>query len=124
MPVPERVANSLIPGKAIGVFVAERLRTIKETDISTDTELAEAALLLHVKQVEGVEIEGNKMFMVCRECKEHRVCKKQMNNASLSTKCSVKKCVKNWQEKRQNNHYVRGKNFCKKQHKTNSPPRT
>ena len=89
----------------IGALVAEHLAIIQEEDITMDAKLLEAALLLHAKKVDGVAIGETQMFMVYRECKSHRVCKKQKNNATLCTKCSNKGGVKKWQEERRQKHY-------------------
>ena len=55
----------------IGLLVAKGITEVQEMDIPNDKTLADAALLLHVKKVDGVEIRGNKIFMVCREYKSH-----------------------------------------------------
>ena len=80
--------------------IKERLEVIQKSDINTDSVLKQAARLLMANNCDGIECGKHKMFMVCRDCKSHRVCRKQSNNGSLCTKCKNKSTVKDWQLER------------------------
>ena len=88
---PTHTEVNMIPDdQMIGALVAQHLAIIQEEDITMDAKLLEAALPLHAKNGNEVIIREKQMFMVCRECKSHRVCRKQKNNATLCPKCSNK----------------------------------
>ena len=87
--------------------IKDRLNVINKSglDVSTDNALQHAARLLRINNSDGVDIGGSKMFMVCIECSEHRVCKKRANNGSLCQRCKKKEDGKRRLLKKREQHF-------------------
>ncbi len=77
-------------GIRIGEVVSERLETIAENDIPKDPVLIELAKLLSLSECNGVKVGNAQMFMVCVECREHRVIQRRKAHSNLCMKCKNK----------------------------------
>ena len=94
--------TSVIEGEDdIGTRVEERLKAIAEVDFATDPRLQELAYIMDFRGMSGVEIyDGSQMFMVCRDCKDIRLCQKRGNNSDTCAACCRKRGCKEWQKER------------------------
>ncbi|KAL7554136.1 hypothetical protein ACHAWF_017538, partial [Thalassiosira exigua] len=98
--------NSLLPSEsAIATAISARLKDINDSMILDDRILAEAAGLMSMKECFAVELATSKVFLVCKECTAHRVCRKRSDNSVFCPTCQLRiNHVKQRDKRREENH--------------------
>jgi len=86
--------------------VTKRIDFIGNGDISNDDYLTLAAKMLTMHNINRIEIGNGKVFIICKDCSEYRVCRKQVDNSGVCRTCQKANSVKKFQQKRREENHA------------------
>ncbi|KAL7547467.1 hypothetical protein ACHAWF_010769 [Thalassiosira exigua] len=97
---PNNETSILPTDSAIALTITSRIKCITENEIEKDRTLKEAAGLMTMKDCFQLNLGTSKVFMVCKECHAHRICRKRSDNSHFCSKCQLRINYVKWKDKR------------------------